>query len=78
MKIHVKDGDEYTNIAGLTDDESNKSTVSPHLAERVVLNGIDKKSKIKPTTLQVALKENDDARSFTFCAHGLHRARSSS
>lgn len=69
-KIRIEDGDEILDTVGRIDDGSDESIVSPHLAEKAVLNGIGKMAKIKPLSLQVALKEADDAQSFTFSGTG--------
>lgn len=45
---------------------ADESIVSPRLAESVILSGIGKFKKIYPVTMQVALKEAQEAQSFTF------------
>lgn len=49
-----------------TDDGSDKSIVSSKFAERAVLNGIGKMTKIDKVSLQLALKDADRAQLFTF------------
>lgn len=51
---------------GRCDDGVDESIVSPRLAESAVLNGIAKLKKIKPVTVQVALKDEKEAQLFTF------------
>lgn len=62
----VSDGNELMISKGLTDDGSDESIVSPKFAERVVLNGIGKMTKIDSVKLQVALNNSSEAQSFTF------------
>lgn len=64
--LRVEDGDKHINTVGRTIDGRDESIVSPRLSKRVDFNGSGKISKMKPTTIQVALKENDDIQSFTF------------
>lgn len=66
MTIRIEDGDESLKTVGPTDDGSDESIVSLRLAEKAVLEGIGRKTKIQSLSLQVALKEDDDAQSFTF------------
>lgn len=51
---------------GRCDDGADDSLVSPRLAESAVLNGVGKLKKIKPVTVQVALKDKSAAQTFTF------------
>lgn len=49
---------------GRTDDGNNESIVSPKLAEKAVLNGIEKMTKFDKVCLQVALKNGSSAETF--------------
>lgn len=51
---------------GRTDDGTDESIVFSKFAERSVLNGIGKMTKIDKVSLQVALKDAYCAQSFTF------------
>lgn len=60
------DGEESIEAIGRPDDGSDESIVSSKLAEKAVLNGIGKMSKIPLVKLQVALKEGEEAKEFSF------------
>lgn len=64
--VTIQDGREMMEATARADDGSDESIVSAKLAEKAVLNGIGKISKIDPIKIQVALKANDDAKSFRF------------
>lgn len=66
FQVNVMDGTESMTANGRTDDGSDESIVSSRFAEKAVLNGIGKMTKIDKVSLQVALKEDETAQSFTF------------
>lgn len=66
LTVTFHDGDESLSVTGRADDGSDESIVSAEAVERAVLNGVGKIRKIKPVTLQVALKSETKAQSFTF------------
>ena len=60
------DGRESIDAIGRTDDGSYETILSSSFAERAVVNGIGKFTKTDTVKLQVALKNDDDAKQFTF------------
>lgn len=62
----VVDGKETLSCNGKTKFGSYDIIVSPNIADKAVLNGIGKLKKIKTVTIQVALKEGEQAETFTF------------
>lgn len=62
----MSDGKKSLMACGRTDDGSDKSIVSPNLAQRAVLDSIGRLNKIKSVSLQVALKDADDPQIFSF------------
>lgn len=64
--VTLCDGNECMAAQGRADDGSDESIVSSTVAEKAVLNGIGKLTKIDPVFLQVALKQGDNAEKFTF------------
>lgn len=63
--VLIDDCGETMTAKGHADDGSDESIVSSRVAERAVLNGIGKLTRIAPVTLQVALKTGSDAEMFT-------------
>lgn len=64
-QITLKDDSATLPCVGRCDDGADESIVSPQLAESAVLSGIGKMKKIKPVTVQAALKESREAQTFT-------------
>lgn len=69
--VKISNGKKYLTARGRTDDGSDESVVSPKLAKRAVLDGFGRFQRIKPISLQVALKNDGDSQKFTFYKLGL-------
>ena len=62
----LSDNDAEVTCKGRCDDGSDETLISPRIAERAALQGIGKINSIAKVSVQVALKEDSSAETFTF------------
>jgi len=66
VPMTVEDGKSSVSVVGQCDDGSDDSLVSPHIANKAVLDGIGSFKKIDPVSFQVALTKEKEPIEFTF------------